>query len=83
MFALEHWGVEPDIMSFAKAITSGYLPLGGIMVNEKIHRAILDVPISDTLDARLHLLGAPDLLRGRAGEPPDHGRGEAGRARGA
>jgi adenosylmethionine-8-amino-7-oxononanoate aminotransferase len=47
MFALEHWGVEPDILSFAKAITSGYLPLGGIVVNEKIQRAILDVPASD------------------------------------
>ena len=47
MFALDHWGVQPDILSFAKAITSGYLPLGGIVVNEKIHRAILDVPASD------------------------------------
>src|SRR5438094_5080627 len=47
MFALEHWGVEPDILSFAKAITSGYLPLGGIVVNERVHRSILDVPPSD------------------------------------
>ncbi len=28
-FALTHWGVEPDIVSFAKGVTSGYLPLGG------------------------------------------------------
>ena len=27
-FALTHWGVEPDLMSFAKGVTSGYLPLG-------------------------------------------------------
>ena len=47
MFALEHWGVLPDILSFAKAITSGYLPLGGIVLSEKVHRAILDVPPSD------------------------------------
>ncbi|MGE3913375.1 MAG: aspartate aminotransferase family protein [Chloroflexota bacterium] len=47
MFALEHWGVEPDILSFAKAITSGYLPLGGIVLSEKVHRAILDVPPSE------------------------------------
>src|SRR5205807_7068399 len=32
-FGLSHWNVEPDIMSFAKGVTSGYLPLGGIMVN--------------------------------------------------
>jgi len=47
MFALDHWGVQPDILSFAKAITSGYQPLGGIVVNERIHRSILDVPPSD------------------------------------
>ena len=47
MFALEHWGVEPDIMSFAKGVTSGYLPLGGIMLSEQVQRAILDVPIEN------------------------------------
>ncbi len=35
-FGLEHWGIEPDIMQFAKAITSGYFPLGGIGVNDEI-----------------------------------------------
>ena len=33
-FALAHWNVKPDIVSFAKGVTSGYLPLGGIMVIE-------------------------------------------------
>lgn len=32
-FALEHWGVEPDIVQFAKGITSGYFPLGGVGVS--------------------------------------------------
>ena len=44
LFALEHWGVEPDILSFAKAITSGYLPLGGIMFSDRVQRVMLDVP---------------------------------------
>lgn len=35
-FALEHWGVEPDIVQFAKGITSGYFPLGGIGVSGAI-----------------------------------------------
>jgi adenosylmethionine-8-amino-7-oxononanoate aminotransferase len=39
-FALTHWNVQPDIMSFAKAVTSGYAPLGGIMVSHEIHEAI-------------------------------------------
>ena len=33
-FALEHWNVQPDIVSFAKGVTSAYLPLGGIMVSQ-------------------------------------------------
>ena len=35
-FALDHWGVEPDVVQFAKAITSGYFPLGGVGVREEI-----------------------------------------------
>jgi adenosylmethionine-8-amino-7-oxononanoate aminotransferase len=43
-FALEHWGVQPDIMSFAKAVTSGYQPLGGIMVSNDVQDAIASAP---------------------------------------
>ncbi|MFQ5898556.1 MAG: aspartate aminotransferase family protein [Candidatus Methylomirabilia bacterium] len=43
-FALTHWGVEPDIMSFAKGVTSGYVPLGGIMVTREIKEALDSVP---------------------------------------
>jgi adenosylmethionine-8-amino-7-oxononanoate aminotransferase len=35
-FALEHWGVEPDIVQFAKGITSGYFPLGGVGVSTAV-----------------------------------------------
>ena len=40
MFGLEHWGVVPDIVQFAKAITSGYFPLGGIGVSDEIASTI-------------------------------------------
>jgi adenosylmethionine-8-amino-7-oxononanoate aminotransferase len=43
-FGLEHYGVEPDIMQFAKGVTSGYVPLGGIGVSDKIREAINSVP---------------------------------------
>ncbi|HLF02680.1 MAG TPA: aminotransferase class III-fold pyridoxal phosphate-dependent enzyme, partial [Anaerolineales bacterium] len=43
-FGLEHYGVEPDIMQFAKGITSGYVPLGGIGVSDKIRAVINSVP---------------------------------------
>ncbi len=36
LFALNHWGVQPDMIQFAKAITSGYFPLGGIGVDDEI-----------------------------------------------
>ncbi|MCC6615493.1 MAG: aspartate aminotransferase family protein [Anaerolineae bacterium] len=40
MFALRHYGIEPDILSFAKGITSGYQPLGGIQFTDAIRDAI-------------------------------------------
>jgi adenosylmethionine-8-amino-7-oxononanoate aminotransferase len=43
-FALDHWNVQPDIMSFAKGVTSAYLPLGGIMVSRQIQNAINEAP---------------------------------------
>ena len=36
MFAVEHHGVAPDLMCMAKGLTSGYLPLGGLMVRDDI-----------------------------------------------
>lgn len=36
MMGLDHWGIEPDIFQFAKAVTSGYFPLGGIGVSDDI-----------------------------------------------
>jgi putrescine aminotransferase len=39
-FGLEHWNVTPDVLSFAKGVTSGYLPLGGIMVSRKIQEVL-------------------------------------------
>src|SRR5262249_38385369 len=36
LFGLMHWNVQPDMILFATAITSGYFPLGGIGINERI-----------------------------------------------
>ncbi len=40
-FALRHWNVQPDIVTFAKAVTSAYIPLSGAIVSKEIHEAIL------------------------------------------
>ena len=36
MFAFENFGVKPDIVTFAKGVTCGYVPLGGVVVSKKI-----------------------------------------------
>ncbi|OGK91714.1 MAG: aminotransferase [Elusimicrobia bacterium GWA2_69_24] len=46
-FALEHWHVQPDILSFAKGVSSGYLPLGGIMVSKAIKETMDSVKPDD------------------------------------
>ncbi|MBX3227777.1 MAG: aminotransferase class III-fold pyridoxal phosphate-dependent enzyme [Labilithrix sp.] len=38
-FAVQKYGVVPDMMTFAKGVTSAYVPLGGVMVREKIAAA--------------------------------------------
>ncbi len=35
-FSVDHWKVVPDIMTIAKGVTSGYLPLGGVVVSDPI-----------------------------------------------
>jgi taurine--2-oxoglutarate transaminase len=35
-FAADHYGVTPDIMTFAKGVNCGYVPLGGAIVNQKL-----------------------------------------------
>src|SRR4051794_1030023 len=44
-FSLGHWDVEPDIVSFAKGVTSGYPPLGGNILSKRVHDAILNAPL--------------------------------------
>jgi len=45
-FALDHWGVTPDLMQFAKGITSGYVPLGGVGLSDKV-AAVFERPGAD------------------------------------
>jgi len=36
MFGFENFGVKPDIVSFAKGVTCGYVPLGGVVVSKQV-----------------------------------------------
>jgi putrescine aminotransferase len=39
-FGLEHWNVQADLMIFAKGVTSGYLPLSGVMLTRSVHETL-------------------------------------------
>ncbi len=41
-FALEHWQLRPDMLSLAKGISSGYVPLGASIISEGIYRDLVD-----------------------------------------
>src|SRR5699024_2432206 len=40
MFGLQNWNVVPDIMTVANGISSGYVPLGGVVISDKIYKEI-------------------------------------------
>lgn len=44
MFACEHEGVEPDLMTIAKGLTSGYAPMGAVLMSDEIFNGIADGP---------------------------------------
>ena len=43
-FGIERWGVEPDMVVFAKGVTSGYLPLGGVIVSGEVAEPFFAAP---------------------------------------
>lgn len=42
-FGMEHYGVNPDMLCFAKGVTSGYAQLGGVMLSERIHQEFMEL----------------------------------------
>jgi len=43
-FALDHYGVTPDLIAFAKGVNSGYVPLGGVVVGNAVYESFADRP---------------------------------------
>ena len=81
---LGHWfgsdvfGIEPDLITVAKGLTSGYFPLSGCIVSDRVWRVLVDGSAGAPVRPRLHLLRPPARRRRRAGEPrPDRERGAA------
>ena len=41
-FGSEHYGIRPDLMPMAKGLSSGYLPIGGVMVSDRIAETLIE-----------------------------------------
>jgi taurine--2-oxoglutarate transaminase len=53
-FGFQHHGIIPDMVTMAKGLTSGYLPLGGIMVSQRVARHFDDIPLPIGLTYSAH-----------------------------
>src|SRR5712692_4060392 len=77
MLALEHWGLEPDLVTVAKALSGGYVPVGALLLRRSVQEAVFDslahamshgstfAPNDMAMAAglaTLHELGARDLV---------------------
>jgi taurine--2-oxoglutarate transaminase len=56
-FAVDHWGVTPDIMTMAKGLTSAYVPLGATMITDTIAEFFEDRTLYAGLTYNSHPVG--------------------------
>lgn len=67
-FGVDHWGIKPDIMTMAKALTAGFVPLGATMITGEIREALDTYPDIHTYGghpaAAVAALAAIDIYEG-------------------
>jgi ornithine--oxo-acid transaminase len=42
LFAFEHWGLEPDLVTVAKSLSGGYVPVGGLLMSPQVYDGVFD-----------------------------------------
>ena len=42
MLALEHWGLEPDLITVAKSLSGGYVPVGALLMSSEVYESVFD-----------------------------------------
>lgn len=57
-FAHQHYGIEPDIVTFAKGVNSGYVPMGGVAMDDAIYSTFGQTPYPGGLTYSGHPLAA-------------------------
>ncbi len=61
-FAVDHWGVTPDLITFAKGVNSGYVPLGGVAITRRIADFFGDRPYPGGLTYSGHPLACASAV---------------------
>ena len=61
-FAVDHWGVTPDLITFAKGVNSGYVPLGGVLISERVAATFDDRPYPGGLTYSGHPLACASAV---------------------
>ncbi|TDZ93507.1 aspartate aminotransferase family protein [Mycobacteroides salmoniphilum] len=56
--ALDHWGISPDLITFAKGVNSGYVPMGGVVVGDAVYDTFAHRPYPGGLTYSGHPLAA-------------------------
>jgi ornithine--oxo-acid transaminase len=42
LFAFEHWNLEPDLVTVAKSLSGGYVPVGALLMSERVYDGVFD-----------------------------------------
>jgi ornithine--oxo-acid transaminase len=42
LFAFEHWGLEPDLVTVAKSLSGGYVPVGALLMSRRVYEGVFD-----------------------------------------
>ncbi|MDT0268850.1 aspartate aminotransferase family protein [Streptomyces sp. DSM 44915] len=61
-FAVDAWGVTPDLITFAKGVNSGYVPLGGVLISDAIADTFRDRPYPGGLTYSGHPLACASAV---------------------
>ena len=61
-FAIDHWGVTPDLITFAKGVNSGYVPLGGVIIADEIAATFASRPYPGGLTYSGHPLACASAV---------------------
>jgi taurine--2-oxoglutarate transaminase len=61
-FAVDRWGVSPDLITFAKGVNSGYVPLGGVVMSDRVAATFSEQPYPGGLTYSGHPLACASAV---------------------